>query len=172
MIAMALIWKPKLLIADEPTTALDITTQSQILRLLRDLRRDREMALLLITHDLGVVARMAEDIAVMYAGRIVEQGSAQEVLTRPRHPYTRALIGSLPSVRGQAADRLRGIPGTVPAPGRWPVGCRFAPRCELAFDRCRVESPALFMRDGHGNACWLDPAASPPTPETPVASAS
>jgi oligopeptide/dipeptide ABC transporter ATP-binding protein len=155
MIAMALICSPQLLIADEPTTALDITIQAQILNLLRDLRDGSEMSILLITHDLGVVAEMAEEVAVMYAGQVIERGPTADVLHRPQHPYTRALIQSIPALGATHAQRLSAIPGTVPAATDWPVGCRFAARCEFAFDRCLTEAPPAFQVGTQQANCWL-----------------
>lgn len=155
MIAMALIGSPKLLIADEPTTALDITIQAQILELLRQLRDGSDMSILLITHDLGVVSEMAEEVAVMYAGKVVERGPTSAVLRDPKHPYTRALIGSVPALGATYAQRLTAIPGTVPPATAWPTGCRFAPRCEFAFDRCRAEQPPSFTVGVQEAACWL-----------------
>jgi oligopeptide/dipeptide ABC transporter ATP-binding protein len=137
MIAMGLAPQPKLLIADEPTTALDVTVQAQIIELLRDLQRQLGMALLLITHNLGLVGDIADRVGVMYAGQIVEEGTALDVLQRPRHPYTQALLRSVPEL-GRAGRRLESIPGTVPRPGDWPVGCRFAPRCPKARSECSL----------------------------------
>jgi len=142
MIAMALASEPRLLVADEPTTALDVTIQAQILDLLRDLRKRLGMAVLLITHNLGIVGDLADRVAVMYAGQVVEEASAAELLRSPRHPYTRALMQSVPEL-GHASERLRAIPGTVPAPGRWPAGCRFAPRCPVVQPDCAVKPPDL-----------------------------
>ena len=142
MIAMALSCKPQLLIADEPTTALDVTVQAQILRLLRDQARAHRMALMLITHDLGVIAQMAEYVVVMYAGRIVEQGPTAEVLRQPLHPYTRGLIASRP-VPGERRRRLYSIPGQVPDLADLPPYCAFTDRCERATERCRQGIPAL-----------------------------
>ncbi len=153
MIAMALVCRPAVLIADEPTTALDVTVQAQILELLKRLQKEFGLAILLITHDLGVVAEMCEEVAVMYAGRIVEAGKASEVLARPRHPYTTGLLNSSPrkAVRGQ---RLTTIAGTVPPPSERGVGCSFAGRCDRALPRCTSERPALVTIDGHLSACW------------------
>jgi oligopeptide/dipeptide ABC transporter ATP-binding protein len=137
MIAMGLAPQPKLLIADEPTTALDVTVQAQIIELLRDLQRQLGMALLLITHNLGLVGDIADRVGVMYAGQIVEEGNALDVLQRPRHPYTQALLRSVPEL-GRAGRRLESIPGIVPRPGDWPTGCRFAPRCPKARSECSV----------------------------------
>jgi peptide/nickel transport system ATP-binding protein/oligopeptide transport system ATP-binding protein len=157
MIAMALSCEPKLLIADEPTTALDVTIQAQILELLADLRAKHAMAILLITHDLGVVAEVCDRVVVMYAGQVVESGSVHEIFADPRHPYTRGLLGSLPSVE-EPGQRLVSIPGTVPNPTAWPAGCRFAERCELAGDGCQEPQP-LVVLDGPDRAarCWRAP---------------
>lgn len=143
MIAMAIACSPRLLIADEPTTALDVTIQAQILRLLRDLQKQRKMGLILITHDIGVVANMADDIMVMYAGQAVEAGPAREVIERPRHPYTAGLLASLPAAHGLAEFRTRlpTIAGLVPDLLRRPKGCQLNPRCAYANDRCRSELP-------------------------------
>ncbi len=154
MIAMALSCDPKLLIADEPTTALDVTIQAQILELMKDLRDRLGMSIMLITHDLGVVAEMAEDVAVMYAGRIVERGPVAEVFGSPQHPYTEALLHSIPLLGMTQAEPLKVIRGTVPSPLEWPTGCRFRPRCDYAFDRC-VEYPPLFEAGVQESACWL-----------------
>jgi peptide/nickel transport system ATP-binding protein len=135
MIAMALATRPKLLIADEPTTALDVTIQAQILQLLRELQRDYGSSILLITHDLGVVNELADRIAVMYAGRIIERGLREEVLSAPRHPYTQGLLRSIPAL-AQRGQRLTEIPGVVPRPSNWPKGCRFCTRCPRAFEPC------------------------------------
>jgi oligopeptide/dipeptide ABC transporter ATP-binding protein len=154
MIGMALACNPKLLIADEPTTALDVTIQAQILDLMRDLRSQLGMSILLITHDLGVVAEMCDEAVVMYAGRVVEQGPVEDVFRSPQHPYTEALMQSIPMLGMTQAEPLRVIRGTVPSPLQWPVGCRFAPRCDYAFDRC-AEQPPLFPVDAQQSACWL-----------------
>jgi peptide/nickel transport system ATP-binding protein len=158
MIAMALSCEPGLLIADEPTTALDVTIQAQILALLAELRRRRRMALLLITHDLGVVAEVCDRVIVMYAGEIVESGPVKEIFLRPRHPYTRGLLESLPAARNPG-EALRPIPGTVPTPTAWPSGCRFRERCPHAWERCASEMPPLFpVADSVSGAsrCWLE----------------
>jgi oligopeptide/dipeptide ABC transporter ATP-binding protein len=154
MIAMALLCRPDLLIADEPTTALDVTTQAQILEMLRELRAEFGMAVLLITHALGVVAEMADRVAVMYAGRIVESAPVEELFRAPRHPYTVGLLNSIPDlVRPQ--DRLATIPGTVPNLLHLPPGCRFWPRCPLADAGCRAAQPPLVaVGDNHLAACW------------------
>ena len=142
MIAMALASEPKLLVADEPTTALDVTIQAQILDLLRDLKQRLGMAILLITHNLGIVGDMADRVAVMYAGQIVELAPVRELLRHPLHPYTRALMASVPKLSGGAA-RLTAIPGNVPRIGNFPPGCRFAPRCPMAKEECSRTMPEL-----------------------------
>lgn len=162
MLAMALASEPRLLIADEPTTALDVTIQAQILELLRELQRRFGMAILLITHNLGIVADVADEVAVMYAGEIVEQGPAALVLSNPLHPYTRALVDSVPEL-GRTSARLRGIPGNVPSLGQWPAGCRFADRCEMAQEACRSRHPELATVEGDRKVrCPL--VLSPPSP--------
>lgn len=142
MIAMALASEPKLLIADEPTTALDVTIQAQILDLLKDLKQRLGMSILLITHNLGIVGDIADKVAVMYAGQIVELAPARELLKRPLHPYTRALMNSVPQLKG-GPQRLQAIPGSVPPPGQFPVGCRFFPRCPTAKPECEKAAPSL-----------------------------
>ena len=153
MIAMALSCEPKLLIADEPTTALDVTIQAQILDLLASLRENHGMAVLLITHDLGVVAEVCDRVVVMYAGQVVETGAVYEIFEDPRHPYTRGLLDSLPSVddRGQ---RLRSIPGTVPNPIAWPAGCRFHERCPVAVEGCEKPQELVELGPDRGARCW------------------
>ena len=154
MIAMALACRPALLIADEPTTALDVTVQAQILELLGKLQHELGLAILLITHDLGVVAELCDDIAVMYAGRIVEKGPAADVLDQPRHPYTAGLLASTPR-KAPRGTPLPTIPGTVPPPGERGVGCSFAGRCPRVLDRCRSERPSLAeIAPGLRVACW------------------
>lgn len=143
MIAMALASEPKLLVADEPTTALDVTIQAQILDLLRDLKQRLGMAILLITHNLGIVGDIADRVAVMYAGQIVELAPAREILQRPLHPYTKALMESVPKLKGEV-KRLTAIPGNVPRIGNFPPGCRFAPRCPIARPECSQAVPALI----------------------------
>jgi oligopeptide/dipeptide ABC transporter ATP-binding protein len=156
MIAMALVCRPKLLIADEPTTALDVTIQAQILALLRKLQREFGLSILLITHDLGVVAEMCERVAVMYAGRICEQGPAVQILSQPHHPYTAGLLAAAPR-RAAHRERLITIPGAVPPPGKRGRGCSFAERCSRALDRCRSERPPL-AGGMHEAACWNPPS--------------
>jgi oligopeptide transport system ATP-binding protein len=157
MIALALSCDPKLLIADEPTTALDVTIQAQILELIRRVQAETGTALLLITHDLGVVAETVQRVVVMYAGKVVETGSVEEVLRHPRHPYTEGLLASIPS-KALRGERLNVIRGSVPNPFRMPVGCRFHPRCPYAFDPCPDNEPPLDAERGNPErqvACWL-----------------
>ena len=158
MIAMALACKPKLLIADEPTTALDVTIQAQILALIVDLQKTLGTGLVLITHDLGVVAQTAQRVIVMYAGKKVEEATVEDLFANPKHPYTRGLMASMPAVISFGAKtdaRLNEIPGMVPSLTNLPPGCAFAPRCSLAIDRCRAEYPPLQEVDGgHLSACW------------------
>ncbi|HEY6059903.1 MAG TPA: ABC transporter ATP-binding protein, partial [Gemmatimonadales bacterium] len=156
MIAMALICRPQILIADEPTTALDVTIQAQILELLARLQQELGMAVLLITHDLGVVAGTADRVVVMYAGQVVETAPTPELFAHPRHPYTEGLMESIPRLDRPRA-RLHSIPGSVPAATAWPQGCRFHPRCPYAWDKCRTEEPPLLETgtDGHTARCWL-----------------
>jgi oligopeptide/dipeptide ABC transporter ATP-binding protein len=162
MIAIAIACRPQLLIADEPTTALDVTTQAQIMELLRSLKQEFGMAVLLITHDLGVVAHFAERVAVMYAGKIVEQGDVRDIFKRAAHPYTRALLAALPDPL-RPAQRLEAIPGRVPSPRLLPPGCAFCARCKLAFEPCPSELPELYLvAPGHSAACLLhDPKRAP-----------
>ena len=157
MIAMALINDPDLIIADEPTTALDVTTQAQILALMNRLQEEHGMAIIMITHDLGVVAEVAEDVIVMYGGQVVEQAPVDELFYRPRHPYTWGLLGSLPRLNAEV-ERLVQIPGQPPSLLRPPKGCRFHPRCTYAMDICRNELPPLEAASGpaHLQRCWLD----------------
>ena len=154
MIAIALAAEPELLIADEPTTALDVTVQAQILELLDRLRQERGMAVLLITHDLGVVAGRADDTCVMYAGQVVERASTRALFAQPSHPYTRGLFGSVPSIAGPR-QRLTPISGSVPPPTAWPTGCRFAPRCPQRFERCVQMPSPRNAGPGHAARCWL-----------------
>jgi oligopeptide/dipeptide ABC transporter ATP-binding protein len=156
MIAMALICHPQILIADEPTTALDVTIQAQILELLARLQQQLGMAVLLITHDLGVVAGTADRVVVMYAGQVVETATTSELFARPEHPYTEGLMASIPRL-DRPRERLHSIPGSVPAATAWPAGCRFHPRCPYAWEKCRTEEPPLLDTEvaGHSARCWL-----------------
>lgn len=155
MIAMALVCKPKILIADEPTTALDVTIQAQILDLMENLKQKTGTSILFITHDLGVVAEVCDDVVVMYSGRVVEKGDVRSIFASPSHPYTRGLLASIPKL-GECAEELESIPGNVPNPKYMPQGCKFAPRCSCAFDKCREEEPGFYdVGEGHMSRCWL-----------------
>ncbi|KUO94993.1 ABC transporter ATP-binding protein [Ferroacidibacillus organovorans] len=155
MIAMAMACQPTLLIADEPTTALDVTIQAQVLDLMRELKDRTGTAIIMITHDLGVIAEMADDMVVMYGGQVVESGSADAVFAEPLHPYTRALLESIPVI-DEERERLTAIPGTVPSAANFPEGCRFADRCALAESSCREKMPELReLRPGHSVRCTL-----------------
>jgi len=170
MIAMALSCEPRLLIADEPTAALDVTIQAQILELLARLQKSHRMAVLLITHDLGVVAEVCDRVCVMYAGKVVETGSVEEIFEQPKHPYTQGLLASLPDV-GAPGAQLTPIPGVVPSPTHWPEGCRFADRCPHAWDHCRAEPPPLEPLEpgsdrgtDRASRCWLAVEGVEPPP--------
>ncbi len=154
MIAMALSCNPKLLIADEPTTALDVTVQAQIIDLLRDLQQEFGMAILIVSHDLGVIADLAEQIIVMYAGRIVEKGSAEEIFYEPKHPYTRGLLKSVPVLGDTSHSKLYSIPGTVPSPLAMPKGCSFRPRCSERFEKCTEPPQLITLGATHEVRCW------------------
>jgi oligopeptide/dipeptide ABC transporter ATP-binding protein len=156
-IAVALACRPTLLVADEPTTALDVTVQAGIIRLLDRLRRETGLSIVLISHDLGVLSAIADRVAVFYAGRIVEGGSRADVLSRPRHPYTRGLLDALPHPEAAAASALVAIPGTPPGAGRVPPGCAFHPRCRYALESCRESVPPLVPVNGRTLACPVDP---------------
>ena len=154
MIAMAMCCNPKILIADEPTTALDVTIQAQIFGLMDKLKSEHHTAIMLITHDMGVVAELADEVAVMYMGNIVEAGTVDDVLRRPRHPYTRALLDSIPVLgRGRNQD-IKSIRGATPDPYDRPVGCQFAPRCDFASDACKQMPSEDFVNDTHRVSCW------------------
>jgi peptide/nickel transport system ATP-binding protein len=165
VIALALCANPKLIVADEPTTALDVSIQAQIITLLKRLCRDNGTAIMLVTHDMGVIAETADRVAVMYAGRIVEIGPVQEVIHNPQHPYTTGLMGSIPAV-GQELERLPQIEGSMPRLNAIPAGCPFNPRCPRVFDRCKVERPDLLLADKSLAACWLH-APEMPAPNAP-----
>jgi oligopeptide/dipeptide ABC transporter ATP-binding protein len=160
MIAIALSAEPEILVADEPTTALDVTVQAQILEVLDRLQQSRGMAVLLITHDLGIVAGRADRVAVMYAGQIVEEAATDRLFANPAHPYTQGLFASVPRISGPLR-RLNPIRGTVPAPIAWPTGCRFRPRCPKAFDKSELEPPMLSVEPDHQMRCWLAQEPSP-----------
>jgi peptide/nickel transport system ATP-binding protein len=154
MIAMALSCRPRLLIADEPTTALDVTIQSQILDLIRELQQQFNLAVLLVTHDLGIVAEYADDVTILYSSRVMERAAAAQLFADPLNPYTRALLQSIPGAGGLKHRRLQVIPGTIPNPADPPSGCRFHPRCPMAIDDCaRVEPPLEAKRPDHYAAC-------------------
>ncbi|MCY9374173.1 ABC transporter ATP-binding protein [Bacillus sp. T17B1] len=156
MIAMAMSCSPKLLIADEPTTALDVTIQAQILDVMKDMQEKHGTSILLITHDLGVIAETCDRLAVMYAGRIVEQGSVYDLFDDPKHPYTKGLLESIPRI-GRRQERLHSIQGNVPMAEDWPAGCKFASRCPFVFDKClKKEPPLLNVGEGRTSRCWLN----------------
>ena len=162
--AMAIASRPRLLIADEPTTALDVTIQAQYLRLLRRIQDEMGLSIIFITHDFGVVAKMCDRAVVMYAGRIVEQGTTRQLFNNPAHPYTQALMSSVPKME-ERVDKLYSIEGSPPALFNLPPGCRFAPRCPFAEDRCRADYPTTFgAPDGHTAACWRLEGTWQPTP--------
>jgi peptide/nickel transport system ATP-binding protein len=154
VIALALCCEPKLIIADEPTTALDVSIQAQIVELIRSLRERRGTSVLLITHDMGVIAGAADRVAVMYAGRVVETAAVQDILKRPQHPYTKGLISVIPAIR-KTAQRLGQIQGSMPGPGFHPKGCAFQPRCPSVMARCEIEPPPHFRNGAGQAACWL-----------------
>jgi len=158
MIAMALACNPSLLIADEPTTALDVTTQAQILELMNNLKKEIDTSIIMITHDLGVIAEMCDRVIIMYAGEIIEEGDVFEIFDSPEHPYTKGLLKSIPNIEISKTEqeKLETIEGFVPHPSRFPKGCRFAPRCAQVFEKCKKESPDMFKRSGeHSVKCWL-----------------
>ncbi|MCX7328030.1 MAG: ABC transporter ATP-binding protein [Hyphomicrobiales bacterium] len=159
VIAMALAADPELIVADEPTTALDVTIQAQIIQIMVEMARRKNVALMLITHDMGVVAQACDRVVVLYAGRVAETGSVERIFAAPRHPYTKSLIGCIP-VEGLPPGGLKGIDGVVPGVANYPTGCRFHPRCSLAQDRCKIEAPLLRALDEGAAACHL--AGDPP----------
>jgi len=155
MIAMALSCKPSLLIADEPTTALDVTIQAQILDLINDLKQESNMGVIMITHDLGVVAEVCTRVVVMYLGQVIEEADVDTLFTKPLHPYTKGLINSIPKIDGDRTQKLHLIPGTVPSLSNVPLGCRFAPRCEFADEKCLSDAPILEpVQTGQRVRCW------------------
>jgi oligopeptide/dipeptide ABC transporter ATP-binding protein len=159
-IAIALACRPKLLIADEPTTALDVTVQAGILRLLDRLRRENDLAVVLITHDLGVMSAIADRVSIFYAGRVVESGDRETILQRPRHPYTQALLDALPHPEAPRDQQLVAIPGAPPSPGSIPPGCSFHPRCGYLRESCRTDEPPLISVGDRLLACPVDPFAA------------
>jgi oligopeptide/dipeptide ABC transporter ATP-binding protein len=165
-VAMALTCEPRLLVADEPTTALDVTIQANLLARLRSLRDETGMAVLFITHDLGVVADIADRVAVMYGGQVVESGTTAELLADPQHPYTRALLRSTPELGMRYHEPLPTIAGRVPPATAWPTGCRFEPRCPSAFDRCKEAPPLMKFDDDRTSLCWLEPHSAALQPLT------
>ena len=165
MIALGLSCNPRLLIADEPTTALDVTIQAQIIQLVRNLQAETDMAVIWITHDLGVVAGLADKVAVMYSGHVVEYASVDDLYEDPRHPYTLGLLASLPDVGRGTQDELQTVRGTPPDLTNLPPGCPFAPRCDYVIDRCLTENPPLMAAIGkpdHLSACWVDVVSGEP----------
>lgn len=168
MIAIALACDPQVLIADEPTTALDVTIQAQIIELVKELRQKLGMAIIWITHDLGVIAGIADRVMVMYAGQVVEEGPVKEIFDDPRHPYTQALLKTVPAVRGPRAEKLQVIEGQPPILTEAPTSCQFRNRCQFAFERCAEENPLLtpISAPGHKAACFLADKATTPEPET------
>lgn len=154
MISLAMLCEPKLLIADEPTTALDVTIQAQILQLMKEIKQQKKMAMMLITHDLGVVAEMCDRVVVMYAGQVVESADVRAIFNEPQHPYTRGLLASMPNSNDRKGE-LKSIPGSVPRPDEVPKGCTFAPRCTYAIEKCWHERPPLFTLRHQSCRCWL-----------------
>ena len=168
VIALALCAEPEFIIADEPTTALDVSVQAQIIGLIKRLCKERGTSVMLVTHDMGVIAETADRVAVMYAGRVAEIGPVREVIKQPLHPYTQGLMGAIPSIEGDA-ERLVQIPGAMPRLSNIPKGCAFNPRCAKVFDRCRIDRPELIDVGGHQVACHLYDKAKAPTGKTEIA---
>jgi len=168
VIALALCAEPEFIIADEPTTALDVSVQAQIIGLIKRLCKERGTSVMLVTHDMGVIAETADRVAVMYAGRVAEIGPVREVIKQPLHPYTQGLMGAIPSIEGDA-ERLVQIPGAMPRLSNIPKGCAFNPRCSKVFDRCRIDRPELIDVGGHQVACHLYDKAKAPTGKTEIA---
>jgi peptide/nickel transport system ATP-binding protein len=168
VIALALCAEPEFIIADEPTTALDVSVQAQIIALIKRLCKERGTSVMLVTHDMGVIAETADRVAVMYAGRVAEIGPVREVIKQPLHPYTQGLMGAIPSIEGDAS-RLVQIPGAMPRLSSIPKGCAFNPRCSKVFDRCRVDRPELIDVGGHQVACHLYDKAQAPAGKTEIA---
>ena len=168
VIALALCAEPEFIIADEPTTALDVSVQAQIIGLIKRLCKERGTSVMLVTHDMGVIAETADRVAVMYAGRVAEIGPVREVIKHPLHPYTQGLMGAIPSITGDA-ERLVQIPGSMPRLSSIPLGCAFNPRCSKVFDRCRIDRPELIDVGGHQVACHLYDKAKAPAGKTEIA---
>ena len=168
VIALALCAEPEFIIADEPTTALDVSVQAQIIALIKRLCKERGTSVMLVTHDMGVIAETADRVAVMYAGRVAEIGPVREVIKEPLHPYTQGLMGAIPSIEGDAS-RLVQIPGAMPRLSNIPKGCAFNPRCSKVFDRCRIDRPELIDVGGHQVACHLYDKAKAPADKTEIA---
>ncbi|MCP4564903.1 MAG: ABC transporter ATP-binding protein [Bosea sp.] len=168
VIALALCAEPEFIIADEPTTALDVSVQAQIIGLIKRLCKERGTSVMLVTHDMGVIAETADRVAVMYAGRVAEIGPVREVIKQPLHPYTQGLMGAIPSIEGDA-ERLVQIPGAMPRLSNIPKGCAFNPRCSKVFDRCRIDRPELIDVGGHQVACHLYDKAKAPADKTEIA---
>jgi peptide/nickel transport system ATP-binding protein len=167
VIALALAADPELVIADEPTTALDVSVQAQIIALLKRLCRDRGTSVMLITHDMGVIAETADRVCVLYAGRLAEIGAVRNVVKHPQHPYTRGLMAAIPSLIGDPDEKLEQIPGSMPRLGAIPDGCAFNPRCTFRFDRCPAERPGIYETSGSNASCFLlDASGNPPPAET------
>ena len=171
VIALALAADPQLVIADEPTTALDVTVQAQIIALLKHICADRGASVMLITHDMGVIAETADRVCVLYAGRLAEIGPVRDVVKRPQHPYTRGLMAAIPSLAGDPDEQLAQIPGSMPRLGAIPVGCAFNPRCDFAFDRCRTERPDAYPAGATQAACFLHDAKTAPPPDVALRAA-
>lgn len=165
VIALALAADPQLVIADEPTTALDVSVQAQIIARLKRICADRGASVMLITHDMGVIAETADRVCVLYAGRLAEIGPVRDVVKHPQHPYTRGLMAAIPSLAGDPDEKLAQIPGSMPRLGAIPPGCAFNPRCDFAFDRCRAERPDAYPAGATQAACFLHDAKNPPPPE-------
>ena len=169
MIAMGLMARPRVLLADEPTTALDVTVQAQVLEVLREIKEKENTAIILISHNLGVVNQLCDRILVMYSGRVVEEGTRERLLRRPRHPYTQGLLASIPELSSDDRRQLSGIPGRPPAPGEEGPGCAFAPRCPLVIERCRREQPELTSLERDDKVACFVAAASVEVAREPAA---
>jgi peptide/nickel transport system ATP-binding protein len=171
VIALALAADPQLVIADEPTTALDVSVQAQIIALLKHICADRGASVMLITHDMGVIAETADRVCVLYAGRLAEIGPVRDVVKHPQHPYAKGLMAAIPSLAGDPDEELAQIPGSMPRLGAIPVGCAFNPRCDFAFDRCRAERPDAYPAGATEAACFLHDAKTAPPPDVALRAA-